>query len=263
MPWQGRAWLSMPTTRRFLVYVGIIVMLVIAAPIIDYARHGTMRDARSTFIIAVVPATLFVFFLFAMLQSQDRPYRARQIALRKKCPACASDLEGLSAADDGCTTCPGCGSAWNLQSAHTRQSASRPKAQTIVDDRGRKHVMPRWAPACQADLWKHGDPWWKDPALLWITATELVFLIALIALWVGHEYLPEGLAWLLIVVLAIGSRVSMTAAERQSMRYIERTYFPKGHCRNCLEPLEGISPDPDGCTTCPSCSAAWRLAQQP
>lgn len=260
MPWQGRAWLAMPSTQRLFIYLSIIAALVIAAPVIDYLRHGTVRDARSTFIIAVVPGALCVLVLFAMLQSQDRPYRARQIARRGRCPACGYDLAGLRASDDGCTTCPECGSAWNLENAHTRQSASRPEPQTILDDRGQIHRMPRWAPTCQRDLWKFGDKWWRDPTLRYVTAAELLFCVALIVLWVGDDYLAEWIAWTLIVLLGAGAWVTINAAEKHTKRYIERTYYPEGHCHNCLEPLADIPADDDGCTICPNCSAAWRLS---
>lgn len=30
-------------------------------------------------------------------------------------------------------------------------------------------------------------------------------------------------------------------------------------CGSCLYQLDGINPDPDGCTLCPECGAAWKL----
>ena len=33
------------------------------------------------------------------------------------------------------------------------------------------------------------------------------------------------------------------------------------HCPNCDYQLAGLPPAPDGCTVCPECGAAWKLAQ--
>ncbi len=32
-----------------------------------------------------------------------------------------------------------------------------------------------------------------------------------------------------------------------------------GYCTCCGYPLEGLTPEPDGCTVCPECGAAWRM----
>lgn len=34
-------------------------------------------------------------------------------------------------------------------------------------------------------------------------------------------------------------------------------------CVCCAYDLSGLPPDPDGCTTCPECAAAWRLLTMP
>ncbi|MBY0112662.1 MAG: hypothetical protein K2Y21_07565 [Phycisphaerales bacterium] len=38
-----------------------------------------------------------------------------------------------------------------------------------------------------------------------------------------------------------------------------REMLRKCLCPHCRFSLVGISPDPDGCTVCPECGAAWRL----
>lgn len=34
-------------------------------------------------------------------------------------------------------------------------------------------------------------------------------------------------------------------------------------CLACAYPLDELEPDPDGCTVCPECGAAWRIGVQP
>jgi hypothetical protein len=34
-------------------------------------------------------------------------------------------------------------------------------------------------------------------------------------------------------------------------------------CAACGYDLHGLTPEPDGCTVCPECGAAWRLAERP
>ncbi len=36
-----------------------------------------------------------------------------------------------------------------------------------------------------------------------------------------------------------------------------RKYIKHGHCVGCGYDLNGLRPEPDGCTVCPECGAAW------
>ena len=40
---------------------------------------------------------------------------------------------------------------------------------------------------------------------------------------------------------------------------IVRGFLSQGRCPCCAYPITALKPDPDGCTTCPECSAAWNL----
>ncbi len=42
-----------------------------------------------------------------------------------------------------------------------------------------------------------------------------------------------------------------------------REMLRKSICPHCRFSLTGISPDPDGCTVCPECGAAWKLPPLP
>jgi hypothetical protein len=36
-------------------------------------------------------------------------------------------------------------------------------------------------------------------------------------------------------------------------------YLAAGRCGACAFPLQGLNPEPDNCTVCPECGAAWKL----
>jgi len=84
-----------------------------------------------------------------------------------------------------------------------------------------------------------------------------------------------GGGWtILLLILPIGmlaflagiTALSVTQA-RRALTARASLSFPKGYaclprhgfCAACLRDLTGLAPNPDGCTICPECGAAWRL----
>ena len=67
-----------------------------------------------------------------------------------------------------------------------------------------------------------------------------------------------GLAGAIVGVL-IGVRVLARALDRLRRRLA--TLPPV--CLTCKYQLSGLHPEPDGCTVCPECGAAWRLPPRP
>ena len=59
--------------------------------------------------------------------------------------------------------------------------------------------------------------------------------------------------WMAIMAL-IQSRIFWRSDEH-GMRAILRI----GRCPSCLYELDGVPAEPDGCTVCPECGAAWRV----
>lgn len=45
--------------------------------------------------------------------------------------------------------------------------------------------------------------------------------------------------------------------------WLKRYQSAQGRCQACDYDLTSLSADPDGCTTCPECGAAWRLTPNP
>lgn len=52
--------------------------------------------------------------------------------------------------------------------------------------------------------------------------------------------------------------VSLNAIRRSKFHIISSIHLEQGHCAACAYKLEGLTPEPDGCITCPECSAAWK-----
>lgn len=67
---------------------------------------------------AVLPVMAVSIFLAFLLRSGDVLVRRiaieRETLARGLCPSCWELLEGLARGEDGCTTCPECGSSWRL-----------------------------------------------------------------------------------------------------------------------------------------------------
>lgn len=92
------------------------------------------------------------------------------------------------------------------------------------------------------------------------------------AIWVAFITLFEGFAalcppqgaprWVyLSPLLYIGMAIGLVPLDRASRRR-ERarlTTLPPV-CLACVYDLTGVPTDPDGCTVCPECGAAWKLA---
>jgi hypothetical protein len=75
--------------------------------------------------------------------------------------------------------------------------------------------------------------------------------------------MPLGMALFGIAVAIWFFTQSRTAFSPRSW-----LFFPKGSaclprhgfCAACINDLTGLTPEPDGCTVCPECGAAWRLS---
>jgi len=95
-------------------------------------------------------------------------------------------------------------------------------------------------------------------SLLWINPFVVRAIgVARISGWAGL-IMPVvcGAGIWLIVTAAL--QYERFAARRRGLRLLAR----EGHCLRCLYSLRGIPPQKDGCTVCPECGAAWRLAPE-
>ena len=152
-----------------------------------------------------------------------------------------------------------------METAYLAESANRTSAQVIIDDRGQRHVSTRWIPESVMALYSNPSFWWSDARLRKYFVIQTLFWLGLVSVWlfVPKEFVSEYLAFYIFIGFVVLMALVRPAREGQrSSTLIERTFFPKGSCRNCLESLAGLDADADGCVTCPNCSAAWRANAQ-
>lgn len=65
----------------------------------------------------------------------------------------------------------------------------------------------------------------------------------------------------LFFAFAVGQFVSMFRY-RPMLDWIAEKRLGMSQCPSCRYALDDILPEPDGCTVCPECGAAWKLPQQ-
>jgi len=59
-------------------------------------------------------------------------------------------------------------------------------------------------------------------------------------------------------VLFTGMLIMPRIARARSGRLVS-ALLAESRCGRCAQPLDGLEPEPDGCTVCPECGAAWKL----
>lgn len=149
----------------------------------------------------------------------------------------------------------------------------------VFDHRGRVWKLAR-TPLREAFARK--IEWADRPKLRdgirFILIAALVYVILMIATWglqqavlprLGHTQgnalalvaivrvgAPILLGWLFVAAMVIGA--AWLWAPIEAAKTLRRSLCP--HCRFSLA---GISPDPDRCTVCPECGAAWKLPPPP
>lgn len=94
----------------------------------------------------------------------------------------------------------------------------------------------------------------------WVTMMNGFGPAGAIPLWLSVSLLAFPAAVLLHALahaVMLGSEISgRTSLDHQTGR---RALIGTGFCGACFTDLSGVRPDPDGCTPCPECGAAWRL----
>ncbi len=106
---------------------------------------------------------------------------------------------------------------------------------------------------------------WFSPEL----AVALGLIGAGLLIWSG--VFLNGLTWMRIaaglvgvplVVIGLVAVMSMLFMQRATPAMHAQVFAKRdrqGQCRACTFSLAGLAAEPDGCTVCPECGAAWRL----
>jgi hypothetical protein len=88
-------------------------------------------------------------------------------------------------------------------------------------------------------------------AVLWQIVHMVCPLFGLPGLFAGFIILPTATAYLTW-------RLTLGAVRRRCFRRLSSMYLSTGRCPACHDSLAALNIEPDGCTVCPECGAAWR-----
>lgn len=66
-----------------------------------------------------------------------------------------------------------------------------------------------------------------------------------------------------VAPIVAGAIVPWIVAREQRLRRARSAMLRHRRCPGCLQSLQGLGTDADGCTCCPECGAAWRLDRVP
>ena len=100
--------------------------------------------------------------------------------------------------------------------------------------------------------------------LFYLAAGALPLAAATVALvlWLNLVDLksPAGATALIAAVVPVGLAGAFVVHNRFYWpRFGVRMFLREGECPACEYRMAALSPEPDGCTVCPECGAAWRL----
>ncbi len=256
MPWNVGLLMRMPKVHLLFKAVLWSLLLLGMVAAIMLSDSDTVSDLLLPFGIVSAIVLGSWILVFAILQRRDVAYRARQIAIETACPACGYSLEGVGPDNAGFVQCSECGAAWHLETAATSAAAKRPP--TVIDDRGVRHDMRRHPPQAAPQPWS-----WRDYAKMPFAYCVFVLLLTLaffgfIGMYAWHrlDNGPGGWAVFAETVILLSCYALLTSVFGP---IFNAPKFPPGCCRCCGKVLRGLPRSSDGCTSCPTCSAAWRF----
>ncbi len=114
------------------------------------------------------------------------------------------------------------------------------------DDRGALAPMQRTA-------WRRAVE--IGPLVLIVPSVAVIAL----AYWTSASM---DLLWVGLCGIVVGMGLRLAAREETWVKLMPRR-LDEGRCPVCEYRLDNLAVEEDGCTVCPECGAAWRLAEQP
>ncbi|OAB63600.1 hypothetical protein AY599_08595 [Leptolyngbya valderiana BDU 20041] len=138
---------------------------------------------------------------------------------------------------------------------------------TITDDRGTRRPITRWVYSFTYPMpW---EPIYRETPRSWrmYHLGALIFALVVVALIVLSSFIFPSLGsplaalpslWMpafMIVWMGVFCYFHFAVFKPWAKRH----KLAAGRCRACGYDLSNLTADPDGCTTCPECGAAWKL----
>jgi hypothetical protein len=138
---------------------------------------------------------------------------------------------------------------------------------TITDDRGKRFPITRWMYSFTYPMpW---EPIYRETPRRWrmYQKGSLIFIVVFVVAVVISSVVFPGLwspmasmpSFFFPAFLFVWMGVFWYFHLAVFKPWAKRHKLAIGRCRACDYTLESLTPDPDGCTTCPECGAAWRL----
>lgn len=246
-----------------------------------------VRDAITLTFIVVVGAVIWECFR----RSDSRlPYDERLLATllaAGRCASCGYELEPVREESGECTCCPECGGAWRLPprselplrmpglSDSLLTEAEHPTKDRVsyADGRGRAvwlvdpslKAMPRAWLAVPVEKRARIEQRLRDRAGV---ERAGYFFGGLVCLVLGAMHF-FGTSWTPIARVAItlvfgllglgGFWLALTSKRASDGQAIAQIFLNSWVCPSCSTLFENPQEEPDGCITCPTCRAAWRV----
>jgi uncharacterized Zn finger protein (UPF0148 family) len=283
--------------EHLFVVLGVIALAVITALLSSWLFAGaSMAYAMSLQGLMFGGLAIFLFH-----RSRRRySHRLVESLLRiGACPSCGYRLGGAMVEADGAVVCPECAAAWKAERVGSQRPdvswaicadapADMPpmvertrrmwaRQSSVVDDRDR--VMAFTSLAIPEDA--NADRRLRLMAgreavqrstrlrrlLLFIGVLVMMAMMCLpigrlvfggglgLSRWIALIYLPMLAMYAVFAWRALTGRSSWTARPARNAFLRERL------CPGCSADLRTRTTEPDGCVTCPTCTAAWRMPQ--
>jgi uncharacterized Zn finger protein (UPF0148 family) len=246
-----------------------------------------VRDAITLTFIVVVGAVIWEWF---RRSDSRRPYDERLLATllaAARCPSCGYDLEPVRAVDGECSCCPECGAAWRLPtrtmlplrmpgvSDPVVSEAEHPTKERVsyADGRGRAvwlvdsslKAMPRAWLAVPVEKRARIEQRLRDRAGVERAGYFFGGLVCLVLgtlHYVGTNWNPIASVAITLVfgLLGLGGFwLALTSKRAGDGQAIAQIFLNSWVCPSCATLFENPQEEPDGCITCPTCRAAWRV----
>ena len=147
---------------------------------------------------------------------------------------------------------------------------------SVIDDRGVRHrVLDMYHATAPhglrpKDVAREGDSQTLVQSIFWNTLPMAVMLYVLVvgsSLRIGGVSVISTLVFGLLLIpfslvfFGVPMAVWLRKVSWRSPMHGRNALVAADICPHCAHGIGGIPPEPDGCTVCPECGAAWRVAQ--
>lgn len=268
----------------------VIAIAIVSASGLSLPTGGVFSNWYG--LLVGVPVGWALAWLFVWRLNRVGPLVCGAALAEGLCPSCGYNLHGLPVEDDRCCVCPECGSAWLhgriLRSgvvpsvapgrafAQGFAATLRGGSSSTIPD-ARLTMVPMGHLSLASELKSTTDPrararllplkrqigrvgrWFRIPVALVFVVPALVVMVVLFFVRLPISNPATLGAWFSGPVTLIFGLSLLRADLAYPRLTVLRLMLDAKVCPSCAALLDGLAPEPDGCTVCARCRAAWRL----